>query len=59
MFYYTVQLDQESRLTNVLWRDGNFKVDYDCFGDVVVFYTTYRTNKYNMICAPIVGVNNH
>jgi hypothetical protein len=29
MFYYSVQLDQESRLTNVFWRDGKFKVDYN------------------------------
>ncbi|CAJ2640429.1 unnamed protein product [Trifolium pratense] len=59
MFYYSVQLDQESRLTNVFWRDGKSRVDYDCFGDVVVFDTTYRTNKYNLICAPFVGVNHH
>jgi hypothetical protein len=25
----------------------------------VVFDTTYRTNKYNLICAPFVGVNHH
>lgn len=59
MFYYSVQLDQESRLTNVFWRDGKSKVDYDCFGDVVIFDTTYRTNKYDMICAPFVGINHH
>ena len=59
MFYYSVQLDQESRLTNVFWRDGKSKVDYDCFGDVMIFDTTYRTNKYDLICAPFVGVNHH
>ena len=59
MFYYSVQLDQESCLTNVFWRDGKSKVDYDCFGDVVIFDTTYRTNKYDMICAPFVGINHH
>jgi hypothetical protein len=59
MFYYSVQFDQQSRLTNVFWRDGKSKVDYDCFGDVVIFDTTYRTNKYNLICAPFVGVNHH
>jgi len=59
MFYYSVQLDQELRLMNVFWRDGESKVDYDCFGDVVVFDTTYRTNKYDLICAPFVGVNHH
>ncbi|XP_075483706.1 protein FAR1-RELATED SEQUENCE 5-like [Primulina tabacum] len=29
------------------------------FGDIVVFHTTYNTNKYGMIFAPFVGVNNH
>lgn len=42
MFYYSVQLDQESCLTNVFWRDGKSKVEYDCFGDVAVFDTTLR-----------------
>ncbi|XP_073152029.1 protein FAR1-RELATED SEQUENCE 5-like [Henckelia pumila] len=35
------------------------KEDYDIFGDVMVFDTTYRTNKYNLICAPFVGINHH
>nr|XP_011459808.1 PREDICTED: protein FAR1-RELATED SEQUENCE 5-like [Fragaria vesca subsp. vesca] len=59
MFFYTVQVDQENRMTNFFWRDGKSKTDFECFGDVVVFDTTYRTNKYNMICAPFVGVNHH
>lgn len=59
MFFYTVQVDEENRMTNFFWRDGISKLDYECFGDVVVFDTTYRTNKYNMICAPFVGVNHH
>lgn len=58
-FSYTFQLDEDQRLTNVFWSDGLSKLDYDSFGDVVVFDTTYRTNKYNMICAPFVGVNHH
>ena len=33
--------------------------DYKIYGDVVVFDTTYRTNRYNLICAPFVGINNH
>ncbi|KAF8029665.1 hypothetical protein BT93_E2174 [Corymbia citriodora subsp. variegata] len=58
-FSYTFQLDQEERLTNFFWSDGVSKLDYESFGDVVVFDTTYRTNKYNMICAPFVGLNHH
>ncbi|KAM1961763.1 hypothetical protein EV2_022469 [Malus domestica] len=59
MFFYTVQVDQENRMTNFFWRDGRSRLDYECFGDVVVFDTTYRTNRYNMICARFVGVNHH
>ncbi|XP_038698101.1 protein FAR1-RELATED SEQUENCE 5-like [Tripterygium wilfordii] len=32
---------------------------YQTFGDVVVFDTTYNTNRYGMIFAPVVGVNHH
>ncbi|BFG39185.1 hypothetical protein CerSpe_254590 [Prunus speciosa] len=58
-FFYTVQVDQFNRITNYFWRDGRSKLDYDCFGDVVCFDTTFRTKKYNLICAPFVGVNHH
>ncbi|XP_048320933.1 protein FAR1-RELATED SEQUENCE 5 isoform X4 [Ziziphus jujuba] len=59
LFFYTVQVDQENRITNFFWRDGRSRLDYDCFGDVLAFDTTCRTNKYNLICAPFVGVNHH
>ena len=58
MFFYSMQVDQDNRMTNFFWRDGRSKLDYDSFGDVI-FDTTYRTNKYNLICAPFVGINHH
>ncbi|KAK9288553.1 hypothetical protein L1049_017012 [Liquidambar formosana] len=58
-FFYTVQVDQFNRMTNFFWRDGQSKLDYDCFGDVVVFDTTFCTNKYNLVCGPFVGANHH
>ncbi|KAL5787506.1 hypothetical protein ACOSP7_004455 [Xanthoceras sorbifolium] len=58
-FFYSIQVDQYGRMTNFFWRDGRSKLDYDCFGDVVCFDTTFQANKYNMICAPLVGVNHH
>lgn len=58
-FYFRVKLDENSRLSNVFWRDSMMKEDYNIYGDVVVFDTTYRTNRYNLICAPFVGINNH
>ncbi|XP_062219272.1 protein FAR1-RELATED SEQUENCE 5-like [Phragmites australis] len=59
MFYWDVQLDQGGRMTNFFWRDGRSRIDYDYFGDVVVFDLTYRLNKQNVVCAPFVGVNHH
>ncbi|KAK3139377.1 hypothetical protein QOZ80_5AG0382320 [Eleusine coracana subsp. coracana] len=59
MFYWDVEVDQEGRMSNFFWRDGRSRLDYDSFGDVVIFDTTHRTSKYNLICAPFVGVNHH
>ena len=59
MFLYSMQVDQDNRIANFFWRDGRSKLDYDSFRDVVIFDTTYRTNKYNLICAPFVGINHH
>ena len=59
MFFYAIQVDQENRIINFFWRDGRSKINYNSFRDVLCFDTTYRTNKYNMICVPFVGVNHH
>ena len=49
MFFYSMQVD-DNRMEIFFWRDDRSKLDYDSFGDVI-FGTTYRTNKYNLICA--------
>jgi len=58
-FYFAFEFDEEASLTSIFWRDSMMREDYNIFGDVVVFDTTYRTNKYDMICAPFVGMNHH
>ncbi|XP_019150184.1 PREDICTED: protein FAR1-RELATED SEQUENCE 5-like [Ipomoea nil] len=58
-FYFDFEVDLESRLCSFFWRDGRMRRDYDLFGDLLVHDTTYRTNKYDMICGPFVGMNNH
>ncbi|XP_048501273.2 protein FAR1-RELATED SEQUENCE 5-like [Beta vulgaris subsp. vulgaris] len=58
-FFYRVKLDSMGRLCNVFWRDSMMKDDYELYGDVTVFDTTYRTNRYNLICGAFVGINNH
>ncbi|XP_019166801.1 PREDICTED: protein FAR1-RELATED SEQUENCE 7-like [Ipomoea nil] len=58
-FYFDFEVDLESRLCSFFLRDGRMRRDYDLFGDLLVHDTTYRTNKYDMICGPFVGMNNH
>ncbi len=58
-FFYEVLVDSENRLSSFIWIDEVMKADYTTFGDVVVFDTTFRTNRYNMFCAPFIGLNNH
>ncbi|XP_056695118.1 protein FAR1-RELATED SEQUENCE 5-like [Spinacia oleracea] len=57
--FFRFRLDEKGKLRSLFWRDSMMMEDYGIFGDIVVFDTTYRTNRYNLICAPIVGINNH
>ncbi|PKA48958.1 Protein FAR1-like sequence 5 [Apostasia shenzhenica] len=58
-FEWDAKFDEEQRLTNFLWVDGHCKVDYDAFGDVIIFDISYQMNTYNLACAPLIVVNNH
>lgn len=58
-FSYSVQVDEESRIKTLMWTNGRGIHQYQCFGDVVTFDTTYRTNLYDMPFGLFVGVNNH
>ncbi|XP_019170574.1 PREDICTED: protein FAR1-RELATED SEQUENCE 5-like [Ipomoea nil] len=58
-FFFDFELDEDARLCNFFWRDTRMKEDFVLFGDLVVHDTTYRTNKYDMICGPFVGMNHH
>ena len=46
----------EGHLKGLFWSDSQSQIDYAAFGDVVIFDSTYRTNKYNMPFVPFVGV---
>ncbi|XP_056688568.1 protein FAR1-RELATED SEQUENCE 5-like [Spinacia oleracea] len=58
-FFFRVRLNAEGKVECLFWRDSMMREDYKIYGDVLVFDTTFRTNKYNLICAPFVGINNH
>ncbi|XP_074289355.1 protein FAR1-RELATED SEQUENCE 5-like [Silene latifolia] len=58
-FFFRVQFDEKGRLSNLFWRDAMMREDYLLYGDVKIFDTTYRTNRYNLICGAFIGINNH
>ncbi|KAL6272721.1 hypothetical protein ACE6H2_000236 [Prunus campanulata] len=58
-FYFKIEVDSEGRMGNVFWADARSRRAYGSFGDVVVFDTTFNTNRYGMVFAPLIGVNNH
>ncbi|XP_074283941.1 protein FAR1-RELATED SEQUENCE 5-like [Silene latifolia] len=58
-FFYRLKFGADGRLCHVFWRDSMMKEDYLLYHDVLIFDTTYRTNKYNLICGPLIGINNH
>ncbi|PNT61018.1 hypothetical protein BRADI_5g09126v3, partial [Brachypodium distachyon] len=55
-FFFKYLVDGEGHLKGFFWADSQSRLDYEVFGNVVVFDSTYRTNKYNL---PFVGLNHH
>lgn len=53
--FYSVQVDNEDKMINFFWVDGMSIADYNYFGDVACFDSTYQTNMYNQS----FGVNHH
>ncbi|KAF5447345.1 hypothetical protein F2P56_032903 [Juglans regia] len=52
-----MDLDDDGRLKNIFWVDPHSRAAYQYFRNVVIFDTTYLTNRYGMPFAPFVGVN--
>ncbi|KAK0598518.1 hypothetical protein LWI29_035525 [Acer saccharum] len=56
-FRYTILTD--GSMGNLFWFDAMSRSDYNYFGDVMSFDSTYRTNSYNRPLVIFVGVKNH
>ncbi|XP_057734470.1 protein FAR1-RELATED SEQUENCE 5-like [Arachis stenosperma] len=52
-------LTNKGMLGNMFWADGGSRVDYQYFGDVLVFDATYKKNKYRRPLVIFSGANNH
>lgn len=59
LFFYKYDVDDENRLDKLFWADSRSRMDYDAFGDVLVFDTTYKTNAYKKPFVILAGVSNH
>ncbi|KAI4323856.1 hypothetical protein L6164_023431 [Bauhinia variegata] len=58
-FFVRHTTDDEGCLENLFWCDGHSQFDYECFGEVIAFDTTYKINKYNKPFVMFTGVNHH
>ncbi|XP_020173459.1 protein FAR1-RELATED SEQUENCE 9-like [Aegilops tauschii subsp. strangulata] len=59
-FYYAKTVDKETNsVTGLFWVDGRARALYPKYKDCIFFDTTFCINRYNMLFALIVGVNNH
>ena len=58
-FQYAFTTDKENRLEHIFWSPTHCFNWYQKYGDVFVFYTTYKANAYDMPFNIFVGVNNH
>ncbi|KAK8916683.1 Protein FAR1-RELATED SEQUENCE 5 [Platanthera zijinensis] len=58
-YYYAIQLDTEEHITNIFWADARMIIDYNIFGDVLTFDTTYGTNRAARPLGVFLGLNHH
>jgi hypothetical protein len=58
-FYHALDFDDELRMQNVFWVNARSRAAYESFHDVIIFDTTYLTNKYDMSFAHFIGINHH
>ncbi|XP_008238706.1 PREDICTED: protein FAR1-RELATED SEQUENCE 5-like [Prunus mume] len=49
----------DNRFSRCFWAEATSRRAYGFYGDVVVFDTTFNTNRYDLTFAPMLGVNNH
>ena len=52
-------LIDDDNLKDLFLTDGAILIDYKCFGDVLMFNTIYKKNKYNKPLVIFSGTNNH
>ncbi|VVA27899.1 Hypothetical predicted protein, partial [Prunus dulcis] len=55
-FYFKIEGDGHDRFSRCFLADATSRRAYGFYGDVVVFDTTFNTNRYELTFAPMLGV---
>ncbi|XP_043705218.1 protein FAR1-RELATED SEQUENCE 5-like [Telopea speciosissima] len=58
-FFCKMATTDDGTVRGIFWVDGTARAAYHVFGDVVVFDTTYKKNRYHFPFGPFTGVNHH
>ena len=58
-YYFATQLDCKKLITNIFWADVRIIINYSHFSDVIMFNTTYSTNKDARPLGVFLGLNHH
>ncbi|XP_030970696.1 protein FAR1-RELATED SEQUENCE 5-like [Quercus lobata] len=58
-YYFATQLDYEELIINIFWAEARMIIDYSHFGDVIMFNTTYSTNRDARPLGVFLGLNHH
>ncbi|CAI8617041.1 unnamed protein product [Vicia faba] len=59
MLYTEYSINSDGRLELLFGEGGSSRSDYLCFGNALVFDTTYKNNKYNYLLVIFSGCNHH
>ncbi|RYR24663.1 hypothetical protein Ahy_B02g058174 [Arachis hypogaea] len=54
-----LELEDDQLIKLSFWADTRSRAAFEYFGDVILFDTTYNTNRYNLVCGSFVEVNHH
>ncbi|XP_042514590.1 protein FAR1-RELATED SEQUENCE 5-like [Macadamia integrifolia] len=58
-FIYSIKVSDDGVVSGIFWADSKVRSAYEVFGDVVVFDTIYKTNRYKWPFGLFTGVNNN
>ncbi|XP_062119438.1 protein FAR-RED IMPAIRED RESPONSE 1-like [Humulus lupulus] len=58
-FFGQFSYNEDNCLLNLFWADGRCRSDYETYGHVVAFDSTYKTNSYGKPLLIWIGINNH